>query len=259
MRIALIAWCNNALVKYKVKPQASWGMLPPKGILAWKRHRCDLVFTASRMAKMATINCTKEGGHLNDKTLPLIAVMAGSSTRKTRNPSTKNLALFNFLLPSLTKSVDCGFRYMFVIGYDLGDAFYDTEEGRKQVSDWFRIHVETLLARNGISIYLTFASLHNTLKKPGPIFNAMARHVYEDHNADYYYRVNDDTELVDRWPMVFVKALRSLSPPYGVVGPTCEQGNRDILTHDFVHKTHMQVFEMNYYPPVLVDWWMDDW
>jgi hypothetical protein len=211
------------------------------------------------MARLTTVNCTKEGGRSDDKTLPLIAVMAGSSTRKTRVPTTKNLSIFNFLLPSLTKSVDCGFRYLFVIGYDLGDRFYDSEEGRAEVQVWFDKNVKQLLASNGLGIELTFVSLHNTLKKPGPIFNAMARHVYQHHNADYYYRVNDDTELVDRWPLAFVKTLRSLTPPYGVVGPTCDQGNTMILTHDFVHKTHMEVFEMNYYPPALVDWWMDDW
>ena len=31
-----------------------------------------------------------------------------------------------------------------------------------------------------------------------------------------------------------------------------------MITHDFVHKTHMRVFK-TYYPPVLSDWWMDDW
>ena len=47
--------------------------------------------------------------------------------------------------------------------------------------------------------------------------------------------------------------------PFGVVGPKCTQGNQKILTHDFVHRIHMEIFEMNYYPPELTDWWMDDW
>ena len=28
--------------------------------------------------------------------------------------------------------------------------------------------------------------------------------------SDYFYRVNDDTEMMDNWPTVFVKALQSL-------------------------------------------------
>ena len=42
-----------------------------------------------------------------------------------KNPSTKNLAVFSFLLPSLTRTVDCGYRYLFVLGYDKGDPYFD--------------------------------------------------------------------------------------------------------------------------------------
>lgn len=100
--------------------------------------------------------------------------------------------------------------------------------------------------------------INNSIKKPGPVFIGMAREAY-NAGADYYYRLNDDTEIVGHWPKAFVNALNTLTPPYGVVGPTCKQGNTGILTHDFVHRTHMEIFEMNYYPPELVDWWMDDW
>lgn len=50
-----------------------------------------------------------------------------------------------------------------------------------------------------------------------------------------------------------------MGPPYGVVGPLCNQGNRKILTHDFTHRLHMDIFDRKYYPPELNDWWMDDW
>ena len=30
------------------------------------------------------------------------------------------------------------------------------------------------------------------------------------------------------------------------------------MTHDFVHRTHLDIFP-TYYPPILSDWWMDDW
>ena len=86
----------------------------------------------------------------------------------------------------------------------------------------------------------------------------MARAAY-DMGADYFYRLNDDTEIAGKWPTKFVGALNSLPAPFGVVGPHCKQGNTGILTHDFVHRTHMEIFSMNYYPPELVDWWMDDW
>jgi hypothetical protein len=100
--------------------------------------------------------------------------------------------------------------------------------------------------------------INNSLKKPGPVFLAMAREAY-NAGADFFYRLNDDTEITAPFAKVFVNSIMSLSPPYGVVGPHCKQGNMAILTHDFVHRTHMEVFDMNYYPPELVDWWMDDW
>jgi hypothetical protein len=60
--------------------------------------------------------------------MPLIAIMAASTTRKIITPSTDNLALFTFMLPSLIRTIDCGFRYVYVLGYDKNDPFYDTEE-----------------------------------------------------------------------------------------------------------------------------------
>lgn len=120
---------------HKVVPLKSWGTLPQKKIVSWKRHRCDAVFTTDRINKKPITNCTAVQ-NVNDSimmaSLPLIGIMAASSTRKTRAPSTKNVALFNFLLPSVTRTLDCGFRYMFMIGYDVGDALYDSAE----VSIW---------------------------------------------------------------------------------------------------------------------------
>ena len=45
----------------------------------------------------------------------------------------------------------------------------------------------------------------------------------------------------------------------GIVGPGCRQGNQWILTHDFTHRKHMEIFRGKYYPPALTDWWMVDW
>jgi hypothetical protein len=52
--------------------------------------------------------------------------MAASSTRSVSRPSIKSLALFHYLLPSLITSLDCGFRYVFLLGYDEGDPFFDS-------------------------------------------------------------------------------------------------------------------------------------
>ena len=44
----------------------------------------------------------------------------------------------------------------------------------------------------------------------------------------------------------------------GVVGPTHSGGNAGILTYDFVHRTHVNIFGF-YYPRLFTDWWGDDW
>jgi hypothetical protein len=167
--------------------------------------------------------------------------------------------LFQFLLPSLLNTLDCGFRYLVMIGYDLGDQFYDRPEGLAAVREWFQSRIQLPLEQHGIAVEIAFTALNNTLKKPGPIFNAMALNVFHNYKADYYYRLNDDSEFVDRWPRTFVDQIHKMGPSFGVIGPMCHQGLTTIMTHDFVHRTHMEIFYPHYYPPELVDWYMDRW
>ena len=55
-------------------------------------------------------------------------------------------------------------------------------------------------------------------------------------------KVNDDTEMAGPWAVKMMKELAALSPPnVGAVGPLCKQGNQKIPTHDFTHRTHMEV------------------
>ena len=42
------------------------------------------------------------------------------------------------------------------------------------------------------------------------------------------------------------------------MGPLHKGGNEAILTYDFVHRTHIDIFGY-YYPRVFTDWWADDW
>ena len=80
-----------------------------------------------------------------------------------------------YLLPSIVRTVECGFRYIFVLGYDRGDRFYDSESGHAQISAWFDTHVRTVLAHREIEISLRLVQVNNHLSKPGPVFNAMSR------------------------------------------------------------------------------------
>ena len=96
----------------------------------------------------------------------------------------------------------------------------------QSVKEWFENTLTEPLRNNDITISLRIVRVQNPLKKPGPVFLQMARAAYLA-KADYFYRVNDDTEMVNNWPYIFVQALHQFSPPIAIVAPTCEQGNKD--------------------------------
>ena len=84
----------------------------------------------------------------------------------------------------------------------------------------------------------------------------LARSLSHLSYADSEWKKNEVEFLTSR---TLPSPNKEMSPPYGVVGPTCKQGNVKILTHDFTHRTHMEIFNKTYYPPELIYWWMDDW
>eukprot|EP00615_Pteridomonas_danica_P011461 CAMPEP_0114334794 /NCGR_PEP_ID=MMETSP0101-20121206/4618_1 /TAXON_ID=38822 ORGANISM="Pteridomonas danica, Strain PT" /NCGR_SAMPLE_ID=MMETSP0101 /ASSEMBLY_ACC=CAM_ASM_000211 /LENGTH=160 /DNA_ID=CAMNT_0001466183 /DNA_START=177 /DNA_END=656 /DNA_ORIENTATION=- len=160
----------------------------------------------------------------------------------------------------MAHTVECGYRYMVVVGYDKGDPFYDSLHGQLLVEQWFQEHVSTPMKAHGIELSLELVKVNNVLKKPGPVFNVITKHAY-DKQADYIYRVNDDSEMASqKWASKMIHQLSQLNPPnVGAVGPLCKQGNTKILTHDFTSRIHVEIFDGFYYPKELVDWWMDDW
>jgi hypothetical protein len=131
-------------------------------------------------------------------------------------------------------------------------------QGLEIMKLWFENNILLPLKLNSVDISLEAVAVDNPIQKPGPVFNAIALAAYRA-GAHYFYRVNDDTEFLHHWPHAFVSALMTLSPPYGVIGPYTVGKNNRILTIDFVHRIHMEIFQMNYYPVELPDWWMDDW
>ena len=71
-------------------------------------------------------------------------------------------------------------------------------------------------------------------------------------------QVNDDTVLETAgWTEKLVEQLLRFHPPnVGVAGPWFRDGNIAIMTHDFVHRTHVDIFGF-YYPRVFTDWFAD--
>ena len=131
------------------------------------------------------------------------------------------------------------------------------EAREAEVRDWITHALVTPLQAAGVTLRFALLRFENVLRKPGPAFNFMMAAASED-GAEYLYRVNDDTEFLGAgWASQAVSALQSFDlPNVGIVGPVCHEGNTAILTHDLVHRTHLQIFE-HYYPPILSDWCTD--
>lgn len=89
-------------------------------------------------------------------------------------------------------------------------------------------------------------------------FNENAAAAHAD-NAEYYVRINDDTEFITMGWLTLGAAALSAMGNIGVVGPLCRQGNTAILTHDMTHRTHIDMFKGKYYASEFSGWWIDDW
>ena len=189
---------------------------------------------------------------------PIIALLVPTTSRGFRWMKITQAPVVRFMLPSIAKTVEPGFIFRIYIGYDIGDLYFDSPVHIAGLAQIFQDEVEESCKRRYIRCELILQGFQNTLCKPGPMFNFLSASAISD-GADFVYRVNDDSELRTSWASAFTLKLASFNPPnVGVVGPTCKEGNEGILTHDFVHKTHAYIFSVHY-PPLLMDWWMDDW
>lgn len=180
-----------------------------------------------------------------------VCVTIPVTSRKQAWKKLEDSFLYQRALMSLSKTCEQGrYSYSVYVGYDVGDPFFDNPETLSSLHKWMGVN-------------MPFASLEalpfeNRQRKPGPAMNFLSRQAYND-GCEFIYRINDDTEFVTPWTSALIGALRNFSPPLrGVVGPTCNQGNTAILTHDFVHRGHLDIFP-THYPEELTDWWLDDW
>ena len=64
--------------------------------------------------------------HAQPSALPLIAILVPISACNISDASTDTLPLFSVMLPSLMMSLDCGYQYLVVVGFDEYDDFYST-------------------------------------------------------------------------------------------------------------------------------------
>ncbi|XP_053379658.1 uncharacterized protein LOC128548541 isoform X2 [Mercenaria mercenaria] len=169
-----------------------------------------------------------------------IGILIPSSTRKIKNPLVEKLSLTTICLPSLYKTVEEEYTYVMYVGIDKGDYLETVKDKLETMFD----KVKAVVTRG------------RTFTKT---VNAIARVAYED-GMDYFVRINDDSSMeTQNWTSKGISILQNYTPPnIGVVGPTCHEGNTGILTHDMVHRSHLEIFDF-YYPPYFDNWWADDW
>ena len=135
------------------------------------------------------------------------------------------------------------------IGVDTDDAFWSKKD-----------NYEALILASARDFNLKLNVHHYVKKQPNHLpMNELMRDAART-GAEYLVRLNDDTEIKSMsWLPLSVRRLSTYDPPFvGVVGPVCREGKTSILTHDMVHRTHLEIFD-TYYPPNFHNWYVDDW
>jgi len=189
-----------------------------------------------------------------------IAIGGGITSQNIKNIHKGNmvakLPFYRDFLPTFCRTFSSGFTYKFYLAYDDVDPVF--RDGQLQAAFRTAFNDEILQNCRNADVSLHLVECSHT-KKPAWAQNDAMLEAYLDH-VDYFYRVNDDTRmLTGGWTEKFISKLNSYDPPLvGVVGPNHSGGNMAILTYDFVHRTHIDIFGF-YYPRLFSDWWADGW
>jgi len=196
-----------------------------------------------------------------------IAIGGGITSRAVSNITESNIAsqllFYSVFLPTFCRTASPGFAYRIYLAYDFVDPLFTNGRLLAAFRKTFDDEMQRLCTSNNGSGSDVDVSLHlvecSHAGKPAWAQNDAMMEAYLDH-VDYFYRINDDTKMfTSGWTEKFIAKLESYDPPrVGVVGPKHSGGNIDILTYDFVHRTHVDIFGF-YYPSVFSDWWADKW
>lgn len=181
-----------------------------------------------------------------------IAIATATTSRHISSRPIDTMPLVELMLPSLPGTVETDrYQYKLYVAIDTDDEFWMDPDHQQHVRD---LALET---SNVEAIFVEVPPEEGRQRVP---FNEACRKAYDD-GADYIVRINDDTEFISKyWASVGIAKLLSFSPPnFGVVGPTCKQGHQGIMTHDMTHRTHMEVFSLDYYPVGFGNIYLDNW
>ena len=201
--------------------------------------------------------------HVVQFSVTTIAIGGGITSKGVSDVDANNIGrkfqLFHTFLPTFCKTASPGYDYRFYFAYDFSDPVFTNRGLLAAFQKTFADEMRRLCERpHSIKISLHMVQCSHTGKPTWAQNDAMLE-AYLDH-VDYYYRVNDDTRMdTGGWVEAFTAVLNRYDPPrVGVVGPRHSGGNEAILTYDFVHRTHVDIFGF-YYPRLFTDWFGDDW
>lgn len=177
----------------------------------------------------------------------------------------EHLPLFRHALPSLIKTAEpWKFRYDIGIGADKGDRFYDDPQQVVAMKQWWIKawqHHWNRTEGEEVPPTLWFMTYDNTQSRNVWAVNYISQRAYEQGEAHWFYRINDDTELhLNNWSSAFVQELQSYwpIPGLGVTGPYDALQKGKLLTHSFVGRLHFDVFGFHF-PFTFGNSWSDTW
>ena len=186
-----------------------------------------------------------------------LAITTKGSKPLVSSPVGIKCPFFKSLMPSFCKTASQGYNYRFYLAYDAQDKHLKDNPFRETFLRAFTDYVTDHCPRNS-SYSIKLVRCEYTGKPAWAQNDAMIDAYLDD--VDYYYRVNDDTVMqTSGWTEKFIHTLvKGRHPGVGVVGPFHYGGNMGILTYDFVHKTHLDIFGF-YYPRLFGDRYADEW
>ena len=225
----------------------------------------------TRLAKIAKRTTTKKTPEAVLSTvephtkLTVLAIGMGITMKKVRTVlwddiSKSGMQFLSGFLVSFCHTASPGFHYRFYLAYDDDDKFFRTVSFRKQLSQMLLNYVSSKKSGCPESSRYSMRYVECPYQgKPAWAQNDAMIAAYAE-GAEYFFRVNDDTVLISKgWSESYIKVLENYTPSHiGVVGPNHKGGNRGILTYDFVHRSHIEIFGF-YYPRLFPTWYGDHW
>lgn len=177
----------------------------------------------------------------------MIGILISSTSNKSNYTNEDDYMLFKYVMPSFVKTISGKHNFVFYIGYDNGDEYFEKYKYKiiKKFSECYNFE-----------IYITG---YDNPKKSNPcyVWNKLYEHAIND-DCDYFYQLGDDIVLqTSNWDDSFVTAMKSQNN-IGIVGGMSNKAK--VILQAFVSKKHWDIFGYlfcpefkNFYSDVWID------